>query len=185
MAKSKSKANQAYYYDGAGSRIALHAIDEIAIDWEAAKAVSLPDELVSKLRDSSRVLRGGVSLVERNDLGESALHALDSVGAIHPVFRAEDGTKLVVLPEVRVEATDASQARKIKRTLKREEAELVEATGERLVIRPKSGRGSDALDLANRLEEAEHPLMAQAHFLRVVPRPETVPGGPVRARSAR
>jgi hypothetical protein len=91
------------------------------------------------------------------------------------VFRAADGSLLVVLPEVRIEAADERQARKIRRALDGASvaSEVVRDKGEQLVVRPRSHKGGDALELANLVAETVEPPMAQARFLRVVPRPST------------
>ena len=90
-----------------------------------------------------------------------------------PVFRAEDGSLLAVLPEVRVECADPQVLDRVADSL--EGATVAERSEERLVIRPDSGRGEDALAIANHVHEAYDVDVAQARFRRVVPRPGVEP----------
>jgi hypothetical protein len=91
-----------------------------------------------------------------------------------PVFRAEDGSLVAVLPEVRVESTDPKVLDEVAASVG---AATVERSEERLVIRPDSGRGEDALAIANQVHEAFDVDVAQARFRRVVPRPGVEPPG--------
>jgi len=88
---------------------------------------------------------------------------------VHPVFRSEDGSRVVVLPEVRVEASDPEKLAELGRSLTT--ARITQESADRLVIEPDSGRGADALALANTLAESADADLAQARFLRVVTRP--------------
>jgi hypothetical protein len=92
-----------------------------------------------------------------------------------PVYRAEDGSLVAVLPEVRVECADPEVLDRVAASL---EAATVERSEERLVIRPDSGRGEDALAIANHLHDAYGVDVAQARFRRVVPRPGVDPPAP-------
>lgn len=163
----------AYYYDVDGSRIRLDPADQLAVDLGAARTAKLPREVVSAIERDGRELRGGVVMLGVGDVSEEVAEALDEAGALQPVYGADDGALIVVLPEVRIEAADESQATDLRKWLRSAnvDTEVVRDTGDRLVVRPTSGRGSDALDLANSIEEEVHPPIAQPRFLRVVPRP--------------
>jgi hypothetical protein len=91
-----------------------------------------------------------------------------------PVYEAEDGSTLAVLPEVRVECADPTVLDAVAASLSG--ATVTERSEERLVIRPDSGRGEDALAIANRVHEDYDVEVAQARFRRVVPRPGVEPG---------
>jgi hypothetical protein len=86
-----------------------------------------------------------------------------------PVYEAEDGSTLAVLPEVRVECADPAVLDAVAASLSG--ATVTDRSEERLVIRPDSGRGEDALAIANRVHEGFAVDVAQARFRRVVPRP--------------
>jgi hypothetical protein len=165
--------DDAYYYDADGSQVRLHASDAFAVDWGAAEKASVPAGDLAALREHGTELRGDVAMVPASAVPTPVEEALDAAGALHPVFRSDDGALVVVLPEVRVEAADAAQAAKVREVVDSTDSEMVRDTGEQLVVRPTSQRGADALTLANRIEEEVHPLMTQARFLRVVPRPGT------------
>jgi hypothetical protein len=165
----------AYYYDVDGSRVRLEPADDVAVDLRAAEAAGLSGDLLREVQRKSRELRGGIVLLHGGDLPDAVTGELDEAGALQPVFRAADGSLLVVLPEVRIEAADERQARKIRRALDGASvaSEVVRDKGEQLVVRPRSHKGGDALELANLVAETVEPPMAQARFLRVVPRPST------------
>ncbi len=98
--------------------------------------------------------------------------AADAPGA--PVFEAEDGSLVAVLPEVRVESADPKVLDEVASSL--DGATVTDRTEERLTITPDSGLGDDALTLANHVAETFQVDVAQARFRRVVPRPDTSPG---------
>jgi hypothetical protein len=163
----------AYYYDVDGSQIQLEPADQIAVDLDAARTAKLPRNVLDGIETKGRELRGGVVMLGAGDLSPDFVEALNEVGALQPVFGSGDGALVVVLPEVRIETADQSQATDLREWLRSADvdSEVVRDTGDRLVVRPTSGRGSDALDLANSIEEEVHPPVAQPRFLRVVPRP--------------
>ena len=165
---------EAYYYDVNGSRLPLSPADEVAVDLAAAHEANLPKGALADLTAGAKELRAGVVMLARDRLPSDVADSLQAAGALHPVFGDGGDGLVVVLPEVRIEATDAKQAEEVRRFLESGEvrSEVIRDSADRMVVRPISrGRGADALTLANRVEEAVHPRMAQARFLRVVPRP--------------
>jgi len=109
--------------------------------------------------------------VRRSTLSNQQHAALAQEEAIHPVFCAE-AAKLGAMPEVRVEESSPERQEVLRRWLREhsEEAVIVVDWGERIVLRPTSGRGQDAPALANHLTEQVGPEMAQPRFLRIVDR---------------
>ena len=103
-------------------------------------------------------------------VGRSARRRLDQDDALLPVFQYEDAL-VVVLPEVRVEIA-AGDETEVHRFLEQADVpnQVLTDRGTRLVVRPDSGRGEDALRLANELQESVPVEMAQARFLRRVPK---------------
>jgi hypothetical protein len=77
---------------------------------------------------------------------------------------------LIALPEVRVEESSSQRRRALLRWIREhgDVAQVVEDNGERIVLRPTSGQGADAITLANQLCEQIGPELAQARFVRVV-----------------
>ena len=169
------KSETAYFYDADGSQVPLEPSDEVAVQWKAADAADLPDSVVAELKDKGRELRQGVSMLPSAAVSDDVARALDEAGALQPVYRSVDGALVVVLPEVRIDLADTAQGRELHDYLASFElsAEVLRDTGEQVVLRPTSNRGGDALDLANAIEEAVHPPLSQARFLRIVPRPGT------------
>jgi hypothetical protein len=160
------------YYYTAGQAVQLTPDDDwVAVDTRRGAPSDTTGSLQVALRESSRPLRGDLLLVRRDALSDRQLDALARRGAVHPVFHSE-GAMLVALPEVRVEEPSPERRRALHRWLHlhANDTEIVNETGGRIVLRPASGGGRDALDLANHLTEEVGPEMAQPRFLRVVER---------------
>jgi hypothetical protein len=123
------------------------------------------------IHDAGTKLNRDVLLVQRAFVSGPQLEALEHAGAVHPVFR--HGTSLtVVLPEVRVEDPSPRRRQAVHQWLRKnaDVAEIVHEQGDRIDLQPTSGRGADALDLANRLTEEVGPELAQARLLHIVER---------------
>lgn len=166
---------ESYRYYASGKRIDVALDDQLlAIRQDLAAQADLPDAERERMRKSARPLRGDLVLVPTSCLSEASRKALDSAGAVQRVFQADDAT-LVALPEVRVE--DSSQARRkaLRRWLDKhpDVAQILDDEGERLVLRPVSGEGTDAVRLAATLSEEVRVKSAQPRFMRVVKRPST------------
>jgi len=174
---AKDPTTSRYYYAG-GEKVALAPADDLfAVDERALSSAAMPAAVESALRKSVQSLSGGVGLVNRADLGlhaNAAVQALEAAGATHPVYRSQ-GAVVVVLPEVRVEESRGPKRKHLTDWLASHATETVvtSRSEDRFVLQPKSGQGGDALTLANQLTEQVGPELAQARFLRVVPRPST------------
>ncbi len=105
---------------------------------------------------------------------EVAQPAVAQSEAANRVYRVGD-TIVVVMPEVRVEESRPQHLEKLEAWLAEHKAsvEVVSQTDERLVLRPLSMRGSDALDIANALHEEIEREMAQARFICSTGKPMT------------
>lgn len=161
MAKS-SKSQGPYYYAG-GKRIDLTAADDlVALDPETTGDTT-----------PGRPLTEGLRLVDRKDLGDAHRRVADEQAAKYPVFRAQ-GAILVALPVVRVEESRQDKREQLQSWLNQHgnDVEIVSQDDDRVVLKPVSGSGEDALTLANALAEQVAPEMAQAQFIRVTPRPK-------------
>lgn len=166
-------AEGSYYWAG-GERISLGSSNEFVIDLESAAHGGLDEAALTLLATVGKPLKDRLILV-RDDAVPAALgRRLGTVQGVHPVFRADDGTLIAVLPEVRVEDSDAGALTQVEGFLADDLGAVVskQRTG-RLTVQLASGRGSDALTLANKLTEDLHPQLAQARFLRVMQRPDT------------
>jgi hypothetical protein len=160
-----TQPGSSYYWAG-GRKIPLLPTDDVALDLDSdvARSARSPG-LGAKGRQLSRSL-----LLVPREVAEQALgEATATAPGVHPVFRTEDGGLVAVLPQVRVEAADPRILDEASRSVS--QARVVERTDERLVLEPTSGRGEDALALANRLAETIAADVSQARFVRVVRRP--------------
>lgn len=164
-------AEPSYYY-AADRKVPIALDDEqVAVDFARLHGASLKIRQWSKVLRASPSLWGELHLVNRSEIPDDLYAELTEKSALQPVYRYEDSL-LVVLPEVRVEGTKTQQARirdlitkgPVRAAVEREE-------GRRLVLRPVSGKGEDAIALANSVHESVRPTMTEAHFIQVVPAP--------------
>lgn len=160
----------AYYWAG-GRKIALRASPDVVIDVTSAAGVQLAGPQLDSLRAQGRSLSDSLLLVPETAVSAALGDTSSSIAGVHPVYRSDDGALVVVLPEVRVESSDSRALADLGRSVTA--AHVKEQSEERLVLEPVSGRGADALRLANTLAESRAAEVTSARFLRVVPRPGT------------
>ncbi|MBN2371367.1 MAG: hypothetical protein JXO72_12865 [Vicinamibacteria bacterium] len=159
-----------YYYAG-GQKVAID-LDEEHVCVDLARVENGPPALREWLkRENPKPLPGRLALVDRGDVPEEILKALDERSALQSVYRHGDAL-IVVLPEVRIEV-DEKQRRRLSTFAARGPAPAVIESDKAgsLVMRPLSGKGADALALANSLHEKLNPPLAQARFLRITRKP--------------
>ena len=160
-----------YYYAG-GKRVTIEEDEsQVAVDLSRAGAAGL-QKLIAGV--GGRKLPGGVVLADRSALDDEGLERLREAGALRPVFR-HDSAVMVPLPEIRVEVDDEKQRRAVLDSIDKapHPVEVSEQTDDRLLLRPTSGSGDEALDVANYVYEKAHPAAASIRFVQVVPRPDT------------
>lgn len=158
------------YYWAGGRKVPLAASSDVVVDLGSQAGDRLTEPELQALRDKGRSLSSSLLLVAESDAAQALGEGWSSMPGVHPVFRAEDGSEIVVLPEVRVEGSDPGKIAELGRSAT--SAHVTQQTDERLVLEPDSGRGEDALTLANELAESADTDVAQARFVRIVPRPE-------------
>ena len=80
------------------------------------------------------------------------------------------------MPEVRVEFESGQHAAAL-RALGESKvpAEITNDAPDRLALRPRSGKGEDALDLANYIYEHIRPAASSVRMLQIVPKPLRTP----------
>lgn len=164
------------YYYAAGKRVDLHpASGFFAVDTDSRQLASaLSPRERNLLTKRGRALKGGVRLYSARDLPEAIISRVKDDLAL-PVFR-HGSTLIIVLPEVRVEHDGPKQTSALRQFLRKRKAlaaEIVQEQDGQIVLRPSSGRGADALALANEISEALSPPLSQARFVRVVQKPNT------------
>lgn len=162
----------AYYY-AAGRKVQLEDDDDhVAIDQKAAERAGLRAELESATQEGARPA-SGVVVVDRASMGKGAIASLRDAGALRPVYR-HDRAMVVPLPEVRVEFDTPQQRRSVMELLKGSQLpphDVAESSEDRLVVRPTSGDGDDALTLANTIYERARPAASSVRFVQFVPKP--------------
>jgi hypothetical protein len=161
----------AYYY-ASGERIELERDeDQVAVDRSAARRAGLEQQIAAAPGVAGQ--SGPVIVTPRSALGQEALTALGQAGALQPVYRRNRAI-MVALPEVRVEFDTKQQRQKVLKFLEGRTLPphaIVDTSDERLVIRAESGRGDDALTIANEIYEHAHPASSSVRFLQFVPKP--------------
>jgi len=163
------------YYIAGGEKIPLE-VDEglVAVDTaSSALRASLKGKDRSELARHGTDLAKGVVLVDREGLPERLQHVLTGKEGMLPVYR-HGSSLIVVMPEVRVEDESEGATDRLHKFLAGSgvpASEIVEAGEGRFVIKPRSGKGEDALELANAIAEKLEPAVSQARFLRIVRRP--------------
>ena len=158
-----------HFYAGGERHVLEPAKEWLAIDTRAAVAAGLSGEITALPVGSK--LPGGIILVDRAECPGDLSARIDAAGAARPAYRS--GRAVVVLmPEVRVEF-DRSQHADALRALSESEvsAEITDDAPDRLALRPRSGKGEDALDLANYIYEHVRPAASSVRMLQVVPKP--------------
>jgi hypothetical protein len=166
----------AYAYDVGDARVTLTDTDFVAVDLDASRGL-LDEDVVTALGRRAESLRGSLVLAKKDDLSAESLERLDRAGAAQPVLESADGTLLTVLPEVRVELESGdetslrAEAAKVRDVVEELDAEVVRQDGTRVVIEPRSRRGRDALEVAQRLDEVLSGALSQPRFIRRMARP--------------
>lgn len=160
-----------YYYAG-GQKVELEPDDEhVALDRTAAAKTGAAEPA-----NSTRSAAGGVVVVERTAIDDDTMAKLRKEGAVQTVYR-RNRALVVPLPEVRIEFDRPDERRAVLDLLSKigTPHTIAENTDDRLVVAPASGRGDDALRLANEVYERAHPAAASPRFVQIVPKPRLRP----------
>ena len=158
-----------HFYAGGERHTLEPAADWVAIDTRAAAAAGLSGA-VAGLPVVSR-LPGGILLVSRSACADELYSRIDAASALRQAYRT--GRAIVVpMPEVRVEFESGQQADAL-RALGESKvpADITDSASDRLTLRPRSGKGEDALDLANYIYEHARPSASSVRMLQIVPKP--------------
>ena len=108
----------------------------------------------------------------RDDIPKSVIEKLEKVGAVQSVYRRVQTHR--ARAGIRMQSTTLPGERALRQALSSTtiHADIIDETEERFVVRPKSGRGDDAINLANEVAEKARPGMSSARMLQVVERPD-------------
>lgn len=160
-------------YHSQGKEISLEPAEFLVVDIAAAFDAGLEKAVMDRICVNARELRRNIMLISPDALTKDLEEILDDGGALHPVYRDPTGALVVALPEVRVEGASSEGRELIREELESQSGvDVVRDELHRLVLRPASGRGLDALKLANRLYDIAKPASVQPRFLRAVDRPD-------------
>ena len=165
------------HYQAGGQTVTLRPdAEQVAVNLRL-----LDDDLIGSLEAAAGSLtkvNDDLAIIPTSRLGQQLVAKLMTKGAILPVFE-EGGTRLVALPEVRVEPPadpgDSAAIEKLEHWLgdHRDRVEVVTRRPGRLLLAPGSGYGPDAVSLANDISMEFDSLTASPRFLRITPRPKT------------
>ena len=159
-----------FYYYASGHPVEL-TLDEtwLAIDTGQLKAAGITPRQEAALLKDAHPLRGQLILVKRQAIPPKKLGVLSRRGVAQPVFNS-NGALLIALPEVRVEESSSQRRRALLRWIREhgDVVEIVEDNGAKIVLRPTSGHGVEAIAVANQLNEQIGLELAQPRFVRVV-----------------
>jgi len=160
------------YYYALGRKVALTP-DARRVAVNASKAATQGlDNVVQLAHRSTTKLPGGLALVSRADLRSEDVVRMTQSGVVQSVYRHGPSTT-IPMPEVRVELDPGQRKAALEAARSsRVEAEITENSDERLVLRPISGSGDDALDLANFIFEKARPASSSVRMVQVVARPD-------------
>ena len=167
-----TQPDDAYYWAG-GRRIELERDrHDVALDLERARSQGVSNDVLAEAERLGVALNDRLVLVSDSQLHQLGITDEAHDDALQPVFRAADGTRIVVLPEVRVEVADPGEQERLEAYVVQPglDAKVTSSRPGRVVVTPSSGRGTDALDIANTMFERFHPEVSQARFLRIVPK---------------
>jgi len=159
------------YFYAAGKRVTLTVESSLwALDTEALAVAVIADTIRQRILADARLLRGKYVLAH---VPSAALTALRAARAVQTVYRSADSV-MVALPEVRVEESRPETLRRLRAWLdsRRQRIEVSETEGGRLTLRPASGDGVEALEIANALQEEITPELAEARFIRSIESPD-------------
>ena len=167
------------FFYASGQRIPLTRDPErSAFFSEDLEHLELGEDTDRRIADATQTLVRGVVMFYYPELGSECVTDLEKRLTPQPVYRHRDAL-VVVLPEVRVEEAREGRAEEVEAWLEAhsEQVEVIDRRSDRWALRPASGRGEDALTVANQLFEELKPELAQARFIRIVPR-KFAPGSP-------
>jgi hypothetical protein len=159
------------YYWAGGRKVPLSSDPHFAVDKTSAQMQGLWDgELASAADTAGHHIGDGLVMLPKDAVSSDLRGQLDQTGASAPVYRAGEAL-IAVLPQVRVEVTPDTSTSDVRGAIADIDAHasVTEPAPGRLVVTPSSGRGADALELANQIVERLRPEAAQARFVRIMP----------------
>ena len=133
----------------------------------------------SSLKNESISVGRGIALVSVKEISNEQERKLRALKAFLPVFESGSAV-LVPLPEVRVEGPTGTDVGKAMTQARRwlqghsDRFKIIDDGAERLVVEPASGRGEDAVLLADEISDNVSRVTATPRFIRWTQRPKRV-----------
>jgi hypothetical protein len=158
-------------YRSGGLTVPLEPTAYVAVDLQ--RAADVDAEAAARLEGAGRALSGALVLLADDALDADLEQRLDDAAALQPAYRDPSGAITVPLPEVRIETEDASSREHVARMLDEvgDDVTVTRRDEDTFLVVPRSGRATDAIDLANRIHDEADPAMCQPRLLRLVEHP--------------
>lgn len=155
MAKTKK-----LYFFADGKKVPLVAVTDLVAHGKA-ESNSLPSDVTFASRKLHETAKSSQSRGRKKAETE------------YPVYSSKAGGYVVALPEVRVQEQSPNTSESFASWLNRNKDRVVVVGQKRgqTTLRPVSGKGEDAITIANEIYVAIRPMMSQPRFLRLVERP--------------
>ena len=168
-----NKLTQTYKYMAGGKTVSLRPdTDYVGVhlpkldETQRQEFAALPEGSVQEVGT-------GIAMIGKSHLSGRLLDSLQKADALFPVF-ADHGTRVIALPEVRVEQPAGTAANATLEGLggwldKHPGVTIVNEKPDRMVVAPLSGYGPDAVTLAHDISTQFKALSATPRFLRILP----------------
>src|SRR5262245_45805394 len=90
-----SRPESPTYYWADGRTISLRGSEEVAVELERANRSKLSAAQIDRLRNNGQQISRSLVVVDRRDLDFHTCDELEAVAALQPVYRADDGTRMI------------------------------------------------------------------------------------------
>jgi hypothetical protein len=151
-----AKKMQVFYFAD-GKKVALEPVEDLI-----AQSKAVDDQLPKS-----------VTLIKKGKEAAAGTRGTKDASLEYPVYSSDASGYIVALPEVRVQEESVEPSTKFANWLRKNKTRIVVIGQKRgqTIIRPVSGKGEDAIEIANEIYLAIKPAMSQPRFLRVIDRP--------------
>jgi hypothetical protein len=169
--------DQVYEYQAGGKTVSLRPDKHFVGLNLAVLDEPMLKSLQAAAKGEMQEVKGGMALIPRKHLISDLISKLRDKNAVFPVF-SDGGTRMIALPEVRVEPPAGKAFKAGLQSLSKwigereKEVQVLKDNPDRMVVAPLSGYGPDAVTLAHDIAKKFKTLTASPRFLRIMPRPK-------------
>jgi hypothetical protein len=169
--------DQVYEYQAGGKTVSLRPDKRFVGVNLAGMDEAMLKSLHAAAKGEMQEIRGGMVLIPRTHLMSRLMTELRDKNAVFPVF-SEEGTRMIALPEVRVEPPAGKAVKAGLQSLSKwigerdQEVQVLTKNPNRMVVAPLSGYGPDAVTLAHDIAKKFKTLTASPRFMRIMPQPK-------------